>query len=331
MIKKILLTVLVVIVVALLGFVVFVNTQYDKDYSEEYPVEELNIVADSAMLARGEYLVYGPAHCGHCHAPEDKLADLEAGIKVPLSGGFGLDIPPGKFNAPNITPDKKTGIGRFSDGELYRMLRYNVRPNGHTTVDFMPFINMSDEDIYAIIAYIKSMEPVEYEAAPTEWSFLGKMVLALGAVKPGVPDQPIREKVEKSVSVEYGKYMAYAVANCRGCHTNRDMKTGEYIGEPYSGGLVFGPDNLTGGWVYTTPNLTDDPETGRMYGWSEDQFIERMRAGRVHATSPMPWSAVSHMDEGDLRAVFRYLKSLPPVKNEVKETATPPATTASVL
>ena len=78
MIKKILLSVFVLLVVVVMGFVVFVNTQYNKDYSEEFPVTDINVVADSAMLARGEYLVYGPAHCGHCHAPADKLGDLEA-------------------------------------------------------------------------------------------------------------------------------------------------------------------------------------------------------------------------------------------------------------
>ena len=74
MLKKILVSVLVLLIVAVVGFVVFVNTQYDRDYSEEFPVSELNVVADSAMLARGEYLVYGPAHCGHCHAQLINLA-----------------------------------------------------------------------------------------------------------------------------------------------------------------------------------------------------------------------------------------------------------------
>lgn len=330
MIKKILLILVLVLVVVIAGFVTFVNTSYEKDYSELYPVEELTVEADSALLARGEYLVYGPAHCGHCHAPFEKLGNLEQGEKVPLTGGFGLDIPPGLFNAPNITTDVETGIGGFSDGELYRMLRHNVRPNGHATIDFMPFINMSEEDIHAIIAYLRSTEPVKFDAPKTEWSFMGKMLLALGAIKPQLPDEPIKQKVESEISVENGKYMAYAVANCRGCHTNRDMKTGEYIGEPYAGGLVFGPDNLSAGWVFTTPNLTDDPETGIMYGWSEDQFIDRMHAGRIHQMSPMPWSAVSHMNEVDLRSVYRYLKSVPPVNNKIEQTATPPAETASM-
>lgn len=330
MIKKILITLVVVVLVVVLGFVLFVNMSYQKDYSEQYPVTELKVEADSARLARGEYLVYGPAHCGHCHAPVEKLGALEAGEKVALTGGMGLDIPPGIFYAPNITTAEKTGIGRFSDGQLYRMLRHNVRPNGHATVDFMPFINMSEEDIYSIIAYLRSTKPVEFEGPQTELSFLGKAVMAMGMIKPVPSDEPIQQDVKKEISVAYGKYLAYAVANCRGCHTNRDLKTGAYIGEEYAGGFVFGPDNLTVGWKFTTPNLTDDP-TGVMYGWTEEQFLTRMRNGRIHETSPMPWSAVSHMDEGDLRSVYRFLKSLKPVKNEVKQTATPPAESASVF
>ncbi len=330
MIKKILIALFVVLVIATLSFVLFVTTSYQKDYSEEYPIAELKVEADSARLARGEYLVYGPAHCGHCHAPFEKLGALEAGEKVPLTGGFGLEIPPGKFNAPNITPDVKTGIGRFSDGQLYRMLRHNIRPNGQVAVDFMPFINMSEEDIYSIIAYLRSTKPVEYQMPETELTFLGKTVYALGAIKPIPSDEPIQKEVKKEVSVAYGKYLAYAVANCRGCHTNRDMKTGEYIGEEYAGGMTFGPDNLSGGWTFVTPNLTNDP-TGVLYNWTEEQFLERMLAGRIHANSPMPWSAVSHMDEGDLRSVYRFLMSLKPIKNEVGPTATEPTETASVF
>ena len=132
------------------------------------------------------------------------------------------------------------------------------------------------------------------------------------------------EHIEKEVSVEYGKYMAFAVANCRGCHTERDMKTGEYTGPEYAGGLAFGPDNLTDGWAFHTPNLTNDAETGIMHSWSEQQFIDRIRAGRAFETSPMPWAAFASMDEIDLKAIYMYLKSLDGVQNEVAHTAVPP-------
>lgn len=323
MIKKILIGLLVLIIIIVAGFVIRVNTYEFVNYDDQYPIEDLAVEGDSAMLARGEYLVYGPAHCGHCHVPPEKLFDVENGAKVAMTGGFGLEIPPGKFNGPNIT-SHEDGIGRLSDGEIYRMLRYNIRPNGHSAIDFMPFTNMTDYDIHSVIAYLRSTEPVAGKYPETEYTFLGKVVRMMGAIKPGVPDENIPKKLDPAPTIEYGKYMAYAVANCRGCHTNRDMNTGEYIGPDYAGGLVFGPDNLTAGWTYMTPNLTNDPETGIMYGWDEDYFIERMRKGRVHETSPMPWGAVQNMNEVELRAVYKYLMSIDPVKNEVAQTATPP-------
>ena len=245
--KKIFLGILAIILIAVFGFVIYVNHSWKKYFSEQYPLNsDLKVVVDSASIARGKYLAYGPAHCAHCHMPFNRLVDVEKGEEVPFIGGFGLEIPPGKFNAPNITMDKETGIGNKSDAEIYRMLRHNVRPNGMAAFDFMPFINMSDEDIFSIIAYLRSTKPVKSEIINIEYSFLGKALLALEVIKPGVPNVPVPEKVIKEPSIEYGRYLAYAVANCRGCHTNRDMKTGEYIGQEYAGGFLFA-ENLTNG------------------------------------------------------------------------------------
>jgi len=183
---------------------------------------------------------------------------------------------------------------------------------------------MTDEDIHAIIAYLRSTEPVKSEVINTEYSFMGKALLALELIKPGVPDEPIRGKITKAATAEYGEYLAYAVANCRGCHTDRDMKTGKYIGTDYAGGLKFGPDNLSNGWEFTTPNLTDDPETGHITEWTEEMFIQRMRAGRVYEYSPMPWAAYAGMDETELTAIYLYLKSLEPVANNIETTAVAP-------
>ena len=322
--KKIVFGIIAIVVIGIFGIFTYVNLSWKKDFSDQYPVNtELKIIADSASIARGKYLAYGPAHCAHCHVPFELLGDVEKGIEVPFTGGFGLEIPPGKFKAPNITPDKETGIGNKSDGEIYRMLRHNIRPNGMAGLDLMPFINMSDEDIYSIIAYLRSAKPVKSEVINTEFTFIGKALLALEVIKPGVPDEPVLASFIKEPTAKYGKYLAYAVANCRGCHTNRDMKTFEYIGKDYAGGLVFA-DNLTNGWTFTTPNLTNDPESGIIYDWSEEQFIQRMRSGRVYEYSPMPWAAFASMEELELKAIYLYLKSLEPVSNRVEATAIPP-------
>ena len=326
MLKKVIIGLLAIAFVGVISFVLFVNTSYKKDFSEDYPVSDLQVETDSARIAHGRYLALGPAHCSHCHAPMSEFETIEAGGEASLTGGFGLEIPPGKFNAPNITSDLETGIGGLSDGELYRMMRYNINHKGQAVFDFMPFINMCDEDIYAIIAYLRSLDPVRKEAGSSEYSFLGKTVAAVGAIKPGVPDEPILKTIKKEVSIDYGKYLAYAVANCRGCHTQRDMNTGEYIGEEYAGGLQFGPDNLTQGDVFITPNLTPDEETGIMTNWSEAEFVTRMKGGRIHDFSPMPWGAFRQMEDNDLKAIYMFLRSLGPVTHDVGKVHVPAET-----
>lgn len=322
--KKILFVLISIVVVSVIGFIIYVNSSYSKDYGIDYPVTEININADSAMIAHGRYLAEGPAHCLHCHVPAVELDKVEQGEEVAMVGGFGLTLPPGTFYAPNITADKAFGIGSLTDGELYRMMRYNVNHKGMACVDFMPFINMCEDDIYAIIAYLRVLEPKAIESKESEYSFMGKALLTFGAIKPGVPDEPIKQSIKKELSIEYGEYLAYAVANCRGCHTPRDMKTGEYTGPDYSGGFQFGPDNLTQSWIYQAPNITPDPKTGAITNWSEEEFLTRMRKGRVHVTSPMPWGAFKNMDEADIRSVYRYLMSLEPVENMVVNVAVPP-------
>jgi hypothetical protein len=109
-----------------------------------------------------------------------------------------------------------------------------------------------------------------------------------------------------------------------GCHTRRDLKTGEFTGVPFAGGMAFPADKFSEGYTFVTPNLTPDPETGVMSAWNEQGFIDRFRAGRVHKGSQMPWGSFSRMNELELKAVYRYLKSLDPVKNKIERTVYPP-------
>src|SRR5688500_10014104 len=109
-----------------------------------FDVAGVNDVAstDNAVHARGDYSAYGPAHCAYCHTTEDKWKRLDAGERVPMSGGFVFDIGIAKLATPNLTPDKETGIGNISDGKIARMLRHNVRSSGVAAVPFMEFQNM---------------------------------------------------------------------------------------------------------------------------------------------------------------------------------------------
>lgn len=303
-------------------FVMYVLFSWDKQFEAPYP--NLTASTDSSTIARGKYLAFGPAHCSVCHVPMDKVMAVDAGLEMPLMGGWEMPIPPGVFRAPNLTSDKESGIGNRTDAEIARTLRYMVHYDGRIVFPFMPFQEMSDEDVIAIISFLRSQPPVSNEVPRSEYSFLGKALVALGAIKAEGPKNEPPVSVVRDTTVLYGSYIANSVANCVGCHTARDLKTGEFIGEPFAGGFYMEPDQLSNGYAFITPNLTPHPETGIMADWSENLFVSRFRNGRVYEGSHMPWGTFSRMDELDLRAVYRYLNSLEPVNNKIEKIAFAP-------
>lgn len=159
------------------GLAVHVAWTWDRVY--DAPLPEVRISTDPAVLARGEYLVYGPAHCIECHgASWDALQKLGEGVQVPLSGGLRLAMGPlGAVYSRNLTPDPETGIGRYSDAQIARMMRWAVRPDGRATVEpMMPYGNMSEDDLIAIISYLRAQPPVRNLVPTNECHYL-KLVL----------------------------------------------------------------------------------------------------------------------------------------------------------
>jgi len=127
-----------------------------------------------------------------------------------------------------------------------------------------------------------------------------------------------KSELKPDSTVAYGKYLAYSVAQCHSCHTERD-NTGQLIGQPFAGGSKWEYDDAT----YLSPNLTPHDSTGRIAKWDEQTFIQRFRAGKILENSPMPWEGYQHLSDSDLKALYRFLKSLPPVKREVNKTYLP--------
>ncbi|MEJ2193828.1 MAG: hypothetical protein P8X73_03090 [Ignavibacteriaceae bacterium] len=298
-------------------FIVYALVRPESKFDAPYP--EITASNDSTLIARGKYLVYGPAHCAYCHAPASEFQRVEAGEIVTLIGGNIFVLPVGKIHVPNITLDESTGIGSFKDGELARTLRYGVKRNGHALLDFMPFYDISDRDLTAIISYLRSEPAVNIPVPENEWNFMGRIVDTLGMFKPSgdgtVPPSPAPDS-----TVEYGKYLAGSVANCRGCHTKRDLMTGGYIGTDYTGQMTFEVLNENAqpipGKHFVSPNLTPDKETGRIAYWTQDAFVKRFQAGRVIQGSPMPWGAFSRMNEEDLATLYKFLHTLQPVHSQ---------------
>ena len=322
--KKLLLIVVSLVFIIIIVFVIYVNVSWDRTFDVNIPT--VTVSTDSAVIARGKYLVYGPAHCASCHMPQDKMKAVDAGEEYPLSGGWGLDIAPGVFYAPNLTPDKETGIGDYSDGQIARAMRELVAHDGMPLMPFMPFQELSDEDMVAIISFLRSQEPISNKVPRSEYSFLGKMLLSLGAIKPEGPKNTPPSQVLKDSTARYGKYLAHSVANCVGCHTERDLQTGAFIGPDFAGGMVFEPDNFSEGYAFISPNITTDSETSAMAKWDQQAFVQRFKTGRIIAGSPMPWGAFSRMDDVELKALYKYLVSLDPINREVAQVVFEPGT-----
>jgi mono/diheme cytochrome c family protein len=289
-----------------------IELRQNRKFSAPYP--EIRALKDSVVIARGKSIVYGAAHCANCHAPKEMGEQVERGVEAALSGGQLFDLPIGRIYAKNITPDR-TGIGSMTDAEFARALRYGVRRDGKALFDFMPFHNTSDEDLTAIISYLRHQPALKNEVPENKLNLLGKAVNAF-LLKPAGPVGEVPFTIKPDTTVLYGQYLANSVANCRGCHTNRDLMTGEFIGEDFAGGFKMETVTDSGTYFVTSPNLTPDP-TGRIKGWTQKQFIDRFRLGKLIPQSHMPWGPFSRMSEDELKAIYNFLQTVKPIHNEV--------------
>ena len=309
----------VLIIVVLIGYV---QISWNKTYEAPYP--EITASNDPIMIERGKYLAFGPSHCAVCHVPMNKIMEVDNGLKIPLSGGWEEAFPGfGTFRAPNLTPDPETGIGKLSDAQLARTIRYGVKSDGHLLAPFMEFQGMSDEDLTAVISFLRSQEPVKHKVDPSEMGFVARALVAFGVMKPKGPASTPPKSVPQEPTAAYGKYLANNVGNCRGCHIKMDDQ-GNQIGADFAGGGVFLPGAFSEGYTFVSPNLTPDKSTGVMAQWDEEFFVDRFRGGRLLKGSPMPWGLFSRMDETDLKALFQYLHSLEPVENKIEKTVYAP-------
>lgn len=315
---KILAWIGVALVAVLILIFSYISISWNRTYDAPYP--DITASSDPEIIARGKHLVYGPSHCASCHVPTNKMFEVDAGLEMPLIGGWEEAFPGfGRFRAPNLTPDKETGIGNISDAALARSLRYSIGHDGRYLPPFMVFHEMSDEDIRAVISFLRTQEPVRNKVEPSEYGFLAKALLTFGMLKPEGPKATPPVSVVPDTTIEYGRYLARNVANCFACHIQMDP-TGMQIGEDFAGGGVFPPSELSEGYAFISPNLTPHPTAGVVSDWSEEAFIHRFKTGRIYKRSPMPWGSFSRMDELELKALYRFLQSLEPVDYLVEKT-----------
>lgn len=282
---------------------------YNKKY--DAPMPDIHASTDSTIIARGKHLVFGTAHCVECHFQPTDSSKIKNGDEVELAGGgFPFTFPGGAFYSANISSDKEDGIGNLSDGQIARALRYGVKHDGTALIPVMEFQNMSDDDLTAVISYLRTVPPVKYKVPENEFNLLGKGISAF-FIRPQSPATTPPKSVVADTTVEYGKYIAVGLSNCRGCHTQRSQSTGEYIGEELAGG-PFGPLDNDPKKMLVTPNLTPD-STGILFQWNYELFKNRFQQGFIIPQSIMPWGQFKHLDSTELLAIWKYLHSVKPV------------------
>ena len=321
MVRKILLVIGSVLLVCVVGGAVYVGSRQHLSFDAPYP----HVVAstDSAVVERGRYIVRVAAPCASCHGDPAQKKEYMTGVDVPLVGGVVFDIPPGKFYPRNLTPDRETGLGNVSDSAIARALRYGVGHDGRALLPFMEMQGLSDDDLMAVVSYLRTQAPVHNVVPQHYFNLMGKIVKATVMSHPTGPSSTPPAVAPRGASVETGRYIVESVALCWACHTERSHVTGALTGPRFGGTKGFqddGDPNVT----WSPPNITSDKETGRLGILTEDQFVARFRQGRVIPGSPMPWQAFSRMSEDDLRSIYRYLKTVPATKRDngpVKVTA----------
>lgn len=278
----------------------------------------INVELSPQRVERGKYLATHVTVCIDCHSTRDwsKFAGPPDLSKIGV-GGERFDKTaglPGTIYSPNITP---YGLKDWTDGELFRAITTGVKKDGSAIFPIMPYMaygKMDKEDIFSIIAFIRSLPEQKTSTPARELDFPVNFLVNTMPQKARLSQMPSR-----SDELKYGAYMLNAAA-CFDCHTN--VENGKPIkGMDFAGGREF---KLPEGSVFTA-NITPDAETG-IGKWTQEQFVNRFKAfeDSLHTfknehefQTVMPWTMYSGMKTQDLKAIYAYLKTIKPIKNAV--------------
>jgi hypothetical protein len=272
---------------------------------------DLRIEPTPMRVERGRYLAHHVSGCMHCHTAHDDSQRSHPRTGPDGAGGacMGKELGlPGELCIPNLTPDAETGLGAWTDDEILRAIREGVSRDGRALFPMMPYgvyREMSDEDAYSIVAYLRSMEPVRNpRPRPTRIDFPVSILIEL---EPKPMTEPVPEP-SRADQLAWGKYMA-TISGCRECHL--EGKGGEEL--PTSAGVV------------RTANITTH-ETGVLPP-TADAFVRLFRSYQGETLpdgvsesdyTVMGWRDYAHMDDFDLRAIHAYFLTVPPVENRVQ-------------
>jgi mono/diheme cytochrome c family protein len=318
---KIFKNVIKVILALIAVFLISGYIYFSSRYPEVGEAPDIKIERTPERIEKGKYLFNNVAACVDCHSERDfsKLSGpvipgTEGKGGMALGEEFGL---PGTFYAKNITP---YALESWTDGEILRAITEGVSKDGSALFPIMPYMafgKMDKEDMYSIIAYLRTLPAVKNDVPKSKPKFPMNFIMKTIPTKSSFTSKP-----DPSNSVEYGKYLLEA-ASCMDCHT--PMNDGQYMFDKHlSGGTEI---KLPGGMINRPANLTPDNETG-LGLWTKEQFINtfKHRAGTESINTPvkqgefqtvMPWWMYGRMTDDDLGAIYDYLRTIPAIKNQV--------------
>lgn len=267
--------------------------------------------ADAA--ARGEY-IFNAGGCASCHTDEKSKGP-------PLAGGVAIKTPFGTFYGPNITPHPTAGIGDWSEADFVRAMRDGVGPDGTHFFPVFPFTSFTkirDTDLKDLWAYLRSVPPSDVASKPHDVGFPFNIRLTQFFWKklfftPGVfqPDPT------KSAEINRGAYLVESLSHCGECHSPRNLLGGIDKAMAYAG-----TRNGPGG--EKVPNITPDPDTG-IGKWSDGDLLDVLKSGMTpegdfvgSVMGEVVRNTTGKLTDADLKAIIAYLKSLPPIRNDLR-------------
>lgn len=309
---KLLIIAVIILVVAVLGYLKFLLPAVGK-------APEVKATLLPNRIERGRYLANHVAVCMDCHSKRDWTrfsAPIQEGTIGAGGEYFGPEMGfPGTFYSKNITPAHLSG---WTDGEIYRTITTGVNKDNEALFPVMPYLNygkMDPEDVLSIIAYLRTLAPHKNDPPARKIDFPMNFIINTIPQKAAPMQRP-----DTTDMVKRGEYLV-TIAACVECHT--PVEKGQIIPEKaFSGGREF---SMPSG-VLHTPNITPDIKSG-IGAWSDSMFVGRFKSysrpeslhpvGKNEFNTIMPWSMYAGMTEGDLKAIFAYLKSIKPVDNHV--------------
>lgn len=262
--------------------------------------------AAQALLERGRYLVETIGACGNCHTPKGPDGPLPGKA---LAGNWVVeDIPPFRAVASNITPDKATGIGAWTDAQIARAIREGIRPDGSVIGPPMPiglYRGLADDDLAAMVAYLRSVPAVSNVSEKSTYRI--PLPPAYGPPVGQVTAPP------RADPAAYGAYLAGPVAHCTECHTPMLEGGGRDATRVGAGGQAF-----AGPWgSAVAANITSSRSHG-LGAWSDAEIERAIRTGvsrdgrKLHP--PMAFAQYRDIAPPDMAALIAYLRGLPAVE-----------------